>query len=262
MAHPFPFGPNPAFAELMTKSLAERRSAYADEGWRQRAAIGASEQVIMGPRWETVTVAESRAHAELVGARLSDVAIGRGQDPLEALLDLALDEADLGLRVQSTICNDDPSEVERILQEPHCAIGISDAGAHLDQLCDAPQATDFLGNWVRGRKVMSLEEGIRRLTGAQAALFGLDDRGTLQVGRAADVVVFDPDTIGPGPTRRLRDFPGDAERLSAPEPEGIHSVFVNGVRICGSAETGEVVTTARPGRIIRPALQPLRARAT
>jgi N-acyl-D-amino-acid deacylase len=100
---------------------------------------------------------------------------------------------------------------------------------------------------------MPLEEGVRRLTGAQAALFGLGDRGTLQVGRAADVVVFDPDTIGPGPIRRLRDFPGDAERLSAPEPEGIHSVFVNGVRIAGSAETGEVVTTALPGQIVRPA---------
>jgi N-acyl-D-aspartate/D-glutamate deacylase len=262
MAHPFPFGPNPAFADLTTRSLAERRSAYADEGWRQRAGIGAREQVIMGPRWETVTVAESRAHADLVGARLSDVAIERGQDPLEALLDLALDEADLGLRVHSTVCNDDPSEVGRILQEPHCAIGISDAGAHLDQLCDAPQATDFLGNWVRGRNVMSLEEGVRRLTGAQAALFGLDDRGTLQVGQAADVVVFDPDTIGPGPTVRLRDFPGDAERLSAPEPEGIHSVFVNGVRIAGAVETGEIVTTARPGQIVRPARQHLRAGAT
>ncbi|HXA32847.1 MAG TPA: amidohydrolase family protein, partial [Acidimicrobiales bacterium] len=262
MAHPFPFGPNPAFADLMTSSLANRRAAYTDPAWRQQAVTGANEQVIMGPRWETFTIAESVGHAELVGASLSDLAVQQGQHPLEVLFDLALDEADLGLRVQCTVCNDDPDEVDRLLREPHCALGISDAGAHLDQLCDAPQATDFLGNWVRGRNVMSLEEAVRRLTGAQAALFGLDDRGTLLVGQAADIVVFDPETIAPGPTRRLRDFPGDAERLSAPAPEGIHSVFVNGVRIAGSPVAGEEASSELPGQLVRPAVRRPHARVS
>ena len=100
-----------------------------------------------------------------------------------------------------------------------CTLGLSDAGAHVGQLCDAPQATDYLGNWVRDRSLMTLEDAVRRLTSGQADMFGLPDRGRLVAGAWADVVVFDPATVGPGPVRRVADFPAGSERLTADAPD-------------------------------------------
>jgi N-acyl-D-amino-acid deacylase len=137
-----------------------------------------------------------------------------------------------------------------LLTEPNCTLGLSDAGAHVGQLCDAPQATDFLGNWVRDRAVMPLEAAIRKLTGVQADLLGLPGRGYLRPGAWADVVVFDPETIGPGPVRRVRDFPGDCERLTADAPTGVQHVLVNGVPI---RLDGMPCRDVRPGRVVSPA---------
>jgi N-acyl-D-aspartate/D-glutamate deacylase len=99
---------------------------------------------------------------------------------------------------------------------------------------------------------MPLEQGIRRLTGVQADLFGFADRGYIRPGSAADLVVFDPDTVAPGPVRRVRDFPGDAERLTAPEPVGVRHVVVNGTPIRVDAATDTAAVEARPGRLVRP----------
>ena len=154
------------------------------------------------------------------------------------------------MRVACFLANDDPEEIAHLIKQEHVTLGLSDAGAHVGQLCDAPQATDFLGNWVRGRGVMSLEEGVRRLTSLQADILGLPDRGRIAAGKWADVVVFDPDTVAPGPTRRLADFPAGSSRLTADQPTGIRHVLVNGVPI---HIDGEHDTTARPGRLIRPA---------
>ena len=110
-------------------------------------------------------------------------------------------------------------------------LGLSDAGAHIDQLCDAPLPTDLLGTWVRERNVLALEHAVRKLTGEPADMFGFVGRGYLREGYAADICVFDPATVGTGPTRRVRDFPADAERLTAEEPTGIRHVLVNGTPI-------------------------------
>src|SRR5205807_10081748 len=111
------------------------------------------------------------------------------------------------------------------------ALGLSDAGAHVDQLCDAPLFTDLLATWVRDRQAMTLEKAVRKMTGEPADLFGFVGRGYLRKGCWADVCVFDPDPVGPGPTRRVRDFPADAERLTAEEPTGMRHILVNGTPI-------------------------------
>ena len=153
-------------------------------------------------------IRESRARPDLEGARVGDLAEAQGVDPFDVMLDVARDEPDLDLRVQCVVANDDHDGVARLLGEEHCTLGLSDAGAHVGQLCDAPQATDFLGNWVRGRHLMPLETAVRKLTGVQADLFGFADRGYLRPGAWADVTVFDPRTVAPGPIRRVADFPG------------------------------------------------------
>ncbi len=142
-----------------------------------------------------------------------------------------MEDPDLLLRVRCVVANDDPTEVAFLISEEHCAFGLSDAGAHVGQLCDAPQATDLLGNWVRDRNVMTLEQAVHRLTKSQADLFQIVDRGELRVGAWADIVVFDPATVAPGPIRRVADFPANSERLTADQPEGVRHVLVNGVPI-------------------------------
>ena len=146
------------------------------------------------------------------------------------MCELAVAE-DLETRFRAYIANDDIEAVADLLTHEHVVLGLSDAGAHIDQLCDAPLYTDLLGTWVRERRLMPLEKAVRKLSGEAADLFGFVRRGYLREGHWADVCVFDPQTVGPGPTRRVRDFPADAERLTAEEPTGVRHVLVNGTPI-------------------------------
>lgn len=134
----------------------------------------------------------------------------------------------LKTRFRAHIANDDVDAVGHLLTHDSMALGLSDAGAHVDQICDAPLPTDLLGTWVRERGVMPLERAVHKLTGEPADMFGFTRRGYLREGNWADVCVFDPATVDTGPTRRVRDFPADAERLTAEEPLGVRHVLVNG----------------------------------
>ncbi|TMK60992.1 MAG: amidohydrolase, partial [Actinobacteria bacterium] len=146
------------------------------------------------------------------------------------MLDLAMSE-DLETRYMIVLANDDEDGIYRLLHEDQMLLGLSDAGAHVSQLCDAVLPTDLLGNWVREREAISLEEAVRKLTGEPATVFGYRNRGVLAPGKAADVTVFDLSAVGTGPMRRVRDFPADGERLVADEPQGIRHVVVNGTPI-------------------------------
>jgi N-acyl-D-aspartate/D-glutamate deacylase len=206
------------------------------------------------PRWDAYDVMESTAHPELVGRRLADVDAAPGTDALDRLLALALEEPDPGhLRVRAVVANDDVDGVRLLLNEEGCTLGLSDAGAHVGQLCDAPMPTDLLGPWVRERHVMPLEEAVRKLTSVQAQLFGFSGRGVLAAGAHADVVVFDPATVAPGPLRRVRDFPANAERLTADQPRGMHHVFVNGRPVVSEGKLVEAALADRPGSVLAPA---------
>lgn len=247
LAEPFTFNVNSEFAGLMSGSLAERRAAYADHEWRERVRAVWSTGTFMVPRWETFEISECSTTPQLEGRRVADLALEGGVDPFDFVLDLALEDPDLLLRVRCVVANDDPTEVAFLISEEHCAFGLSDAGAHVGQLCDAPQATDLLGNWVRDRNVMTLEQAVHRLTKSQADLFQIVDRGELRVGAWADIVVFDPATVAPGPIRRVADFPANSERLTADQPEGVRHVLVNGVPI--RKDGTQLTLSAGPGCI-------------
>jgi N-acyl-D-aspartate/D-glutamate deacylase len=219
------------FAELMKVSRQVRIAAFRDQEWRA-LAFNDLEQGATGmkPRWDTYEVSESDRFPELVGRRVTDIARERGSNPLDVMCELSLAE-DLKTRFRAYIANDDPDAVGLLLTENHVVLGLTDAGAHVDQLCDAPLPTDLLGQWVREREIMPLEQAIRKLTGEPADMFGFERRGYLREGYHADVCVFDPATVGPGPQVRLRDLPANGERLTNEEPSGVRHVLVNGTLI-------------------------------
>ena len=251
MTDPFTLNVNPEFAALMSEDQDARLKAYEDEDWRDRTAEAFEHQKAMRPRWETFQIAESSTRPELIGRRLTDVADELGVRPLDVLLDTAVSD-NLNTRISCIIANDDPEGVAMLLRQDGCTLGLSDAGAHVGQLCDAPQATDFLGNWVRDRELMPMEKAVRKLSAVQADLFNLVDRGYLREGAFGDVVVFDPDTVAPGPLRRIRDFPANAERLTADASVGITHVLVNGTPIRSDGEMDQNGVDAHPGDILRP----------
>jgi N-acyl-D-amino-acid deacylase len=229
LADPYSLNTGQVFGELMKVSRAVRLAAYRDPAWRTLAAADL-EKSPMKPRWETFEVSESQGFPELQGRRVSELAEERGCGPLDVMCEIAVAE-DLTTRFRAYIANDDVAAVSHLLTHESVALGLSDAGAHIDQLCDAPLPTDLLGLWVRERRVMPLEAAVHKLTGEPATMFGFRNRGYLREGYCADVCVFDPKTVGPGPTRRVRDFPADAERLTAEEPTGVRHVLVNGTPI-------------------------------
>jgi N-acyl-D-aspartate/D-glutamate deacylase len=255
LVEPFTLNTNPVFAELSGGGLEQRRAAYADPAWRERAREAWNQDRRFRPRWSTMQVMESAAHPELIGRGIPDIAAERGIDTFDALLDIALAEPDLLLRIKVVVANDDIEGVTTLLQDEHTTLGLSDAGAHVGQLCDAPLPTDLLGNWVRDREVLSLETAVRKLSGQQADLFGFEGRGYLRPGGWADVTVFDLATVAPGPLRRLRDFPAGSERLTADAPTGMRHVLVNGQPIQQDGKPVEDTLAGRPGQIVRPALR-------
>jgi N-acyl-D-aspartate/D-glutamate deacylase len=244
MADAYSLNTGTVFGELMQGDRAARIAAYRDPEWRARAAADL-ENSPMKPRWETFEVSESERFPELEGRRVRELADERGCGPLDVMCELALAE-DLTTRFRAYIANDDVEAVGRLLTHASVALGLSDAGAHVDQLCDAPLPTDLLGTWVRERQVMPLAQAVRKLSGEAADLFGFVRRGYLREGYWADVCVFDPQTVGTGPMRRVRDFPADGERLTAEEPTGMRHVLVNGTPIRADGTQLDSLA-ARPG---------------
>ncbi len=226
---PYSLNVGSVFGELLKGDREARVAAYRDPAWRARASADL-EQAPMKPRWETFEVSESERFPEFEGRRVSELARDRGSSPLDVMCELAVAD-DLKTRFRAYIANDDVEAVGHLLTHESVALGLSDAGAHVDQLCDAPLPTDLLGTWVRQRQLMPLEKAVRKLTGEPADVFGFARRGYLREGYWADVCVFDPDRVAPGPVRRVRDFPADGERLTAEEPAGVRHVLVNGTLI-------------------------------
>jgi N-acyl-D-aspartate/D-glutamate deacylase len=249
MAEPTAFYVMPAFAEFVALSEQGRLRLYADAGWRDRVQQNLSESGLLNSRWGQTTITESPAHPALEGRSIGEIATEWNRSPFDALCAVAVAD-EMRTRVRTTFANDDVDGVTRLLQGDGCILGLSDAGAHVSQLCDAVMPTDFLAHWVRDRGVMTLERGVRKLTGEIADLLELD-RGVLQVGAPADVVVIDYECLSPGPIRRVCDFPADGERLVADQPAGIDHVLVNGVpiRMNGVSLSGELET--KPGSILR-----------
>jgi N-acyl-D-amino-acid deacylase len=245
LADPFPFANVPAFAEILGQPHAGRAGLYADDGWRARARPQLRE--LWGAMLETTVVAESDVHPDLVdGPTLGKLAAERGIDPLDVMIDLALAE-DLGTRFRVTMINDAESQIADLLNRPRFMVGLSDAGAHTSQLCDANYATYLLSRFVRELGAISLETGVWRLTGHPARAYGLAGRGVIEPGAHADLVAFDPETVGTTRAERIRDFPGGADRLVA-RSTGIEHVWVSGTAV---RRHGTDLDGVRPGGLLR-----------
>ena len=189
----------------------------------------------------------------LKGRKVADIAAERGDaDPFETLLDIsAADELRTVLWPMPTD-NDPGSWTLRAdtWAEPDIMLGGSDAGAHLDRMAGAPYPTRFLGDCLRGRKLVPLERAIQMITDEQAQLFGLRERGRLAEGYWADIAVFDPETVDVRRRDpRALDLPGGSARLTGGS-QGVMRVLVNGVEIVrdGAASGALPGTLMRSGR--------------
>ena len=180
---------------------------------------------------------------------MAEIARERGVHPVDLALDLGL-ETDLEARFRMAVFNTDEAEVAELLTHPATMIGLSDAGAHASQLCDACFATHLLGHWVREKSVLSLEQAVHLLTARSADVFGLYDRGRLEPGLAADVAIFDPDSVGCSPLRRVNDLPAGADRLVS-DAIGIDAVIVNGTPIRENGADCVEPEGPLPGRVLR-----------
>jgi N-acyl-D-amino-acid deacylase len=253
LAEPFTLNSRPSFSRLMDLSLEDRMAAYGDPAWRAATweeLSGGNGGGGLPFNWPSVSVAESASRPDLVGRGVVEVAAERGCTPLDVMLDISLEDK-LETRFLSVLANDDADAIAWLLPRDNVLLGLADSGAHVSQLCDACFATDLLGTWVRDRHVMPIERAVHKLTGEPAAVYGLADRGTVEVGKAADLCVFDPETVAPGPLRRVHDFPAEGERLTADAPTGMTHVFVNGVPIRVDNEPAAEGLDARPGTILR-----------
>ncbi|MEU3972103.1 N-acyl-D-amino-acid deacylase family protein [Streptomyces bacillaris] len=190
----------------------------------------------------------STANEGLTGRVVNDIAAERGQDPFHCLVEICAAD-DLRTVLWPMPTDNDPASWElrrRTWEHPDVLLGGSDAGAHLDRMCGAPYTTRFLGDCLRGRKLVPLTTAVRMLTDDPARLFGLRERGRIEEGFHADLVLFDPERIDAGPATLVHDLPGESPRLDS-KAIGIVSVRVNGVETLRD----DKVTGAVPGTVLR-----------
>ncbi|MBK7977934.1 MAG: amidohydrolase family protein [Deltaproteobacteria bacterium] len=250
----FVFDSLPGWGAVLAGTHDEKKRALADPAVRERLRGGyASPEAgvfafLLTPDLLRIVETFTAAGKAVEGRTVGEVAAERGRDPFDVLFDLAVEE---DLRTQFTpMVPGDDDESWRIRGEmwrdPRVLIGASDAGAHLDMIDTFNLPTQLLGPCVRERRLIGLEDAIHGITDRPARLYGVRERGRLAVGWHADVVVFDPDRIAPGPLHTRADLPGGASRLFG-EAIGIDHVLVNGAEIVRGGE----LTGARPGTILR-----------
>ena len=201
-------------------------------------------------RWELFTVdqVQSPKQKKFRGRKIGDIAKELGKTPFDTFLDIALEDELLTYFMPPTMGEDDATWALRakLWKDDRTIIGASDAGAHLDMIDTFAFSSQVLGEGVRKRKLISVEDAVHQLTEVPAKLYGLKERGRLEVGWHADVVVFDLESVGLGETYTKFDLPGGAGRLYA-DAKGIDHVFANGVEIISHGKD----TGARPGTILR-----------
>lgn len=248
---------NRLFTEAAT--VAERMALIADPAFRDHVRHSVERYnrdpdrgpTLPPPAWDVLHVNRvTRPENEpLVGRSIVDIAAERGVHPTDAFLDVAASE---DLAVEFLWRTETPEWIEgtRVAQaDPHLLVGTSDGGAHLDRDDGAEAHTWFLQHWVREWGGFTLEEGVRQITAIPAALCGFTDRGLLLVGYAADIVIFDPDTVGPDRKWLAHDFPNGAARWTS-RPKGVKATIVNGVPIVLDGELRP--DAGLPGQVLRP----------
>jgi N-acyl-D-aspartate/D-glutamate deacylase len=247
----------PGWKEVLTLPVPERIAALADRSVRDRLAAGAASDEAGLLRqlldWDRITICETftPATAACVGRTGRELAADIGTTALDAILDIVVADR-LRTGMETAPMGDDP-ETWRLRAEtwsdPRVVVGGSDAGAHLDIMCGALNTSVHLGPNVRDRQLLPLERAVHQLTDIPARLYGLRGRGRVAPGYWADLMIFDPATVGPGSVRTVADLPAGASRLYG-QGVGIAHVLVNGTPIVSHGELcgDEPGTLLRAGR--------------
>ncbi|HET8579702.1 MAG TPA: amidohydrolase family protein [Nitrospiraceae bacterium] len=244
----------PSWKSVMLLPLEKRKQAFRDPEVRAKLHLEAVETPRdpsragdFTRRWDLQFVFRPALpkHQHLKGKSVAEIAREQGKDVLDVFLDLSLEE-DLETEFERREVNSDEAAMTALLTSPYIVIGQSDGGAHVVFRTDYSYSTYLLSHWVREKGIMSLEEAIRKLTFVPASLFGLFDRGLVRPGMTADLMVFDPETIGPLEPGEAHDLPGGAKRRKQ-LAQGIEWTVVNGQVLL---ENGEH-TGVYPGKVAR-----------
>ena len=248
MRNPFSFAGFPSWKRVFEdKSKAAQAAVYRDRAFRDRFREELKNPIGFG-NWGRISVHEVK-RPELKkheGKTVAELAAEQGKDGVDAFLDLTLaDDLENEFTMQSF--NSRADRMAELLNNKDMLLGLGDGGAHLDMLCDSGYPTYVLGTWVREKKVLTLEEAVRRMTSDPADFLGIPDRGRIAPGMAADLAIFDPATVGSGGRpERLYDLPGGAKRMVM-RSRGIEYTLVNGEV---TWEKGHLTGTAA-GKVLR-----------
>ena len=245
-----PFDRLPVWKELRALPLAEQRQRLRDPALRRRlvdAARERDERRAIGAEPRPAAYEWIFLFDRVDGPRRSvaDVARERGLDPVEAMIDLAL-EKDLERFFLQPIANENQDHALELMQHPRTVVTFSDSGAHVSQIMDASLQTHVLSHWVREKQALTLEQAVRMLSFDTATHWGFADRGLIREGMAADVLVFDPETVGAEMPEVVHDLPAGARRL-VQRGRGIAATVVNGDIVLRDGKP----TGALPGQLLR-----------
>ena len=248
MRSPFAFAAFPSWKRLFENTDKEaQRRVYADPKFRDAFRKDLKNPTSFAD-WARITLHETKNPEvrKWEGKTVAEIAAARGVDGVDALLDVTLeDDLENEFTVQSW--NTRIDRMTELLNDPAMLIGLGDGGAHLDMLCDSGYPTYVLGTWVRERKVLTLEHAVQRMTSDPADFFGIKDRGRIAPGMAADLVLFDPNTVGcEMRPERLHDLPGGGKRM-VKRSRGIHMTMVNGEITWADGK----LTGAQAGKVLR-----------
>ena len=244
------FDEMPAWKNLMILPLDQRARSFGDPQIRAHLdkALAESKPISFSRRWDLVFVknAGRAENKSFEGQSIEQLARRQSKSPIDAFLDLALAE-NLETIFEDAATQADEQAVKEIFSNPHVLLGQSDAGAHVANANPGfGFATTMIAYWVRDRGIMNLEAAIKKLTFLPASIFGMNDRGLLRRGLAADLFVFDPETIDLLPPEKRNDLPEGAARY-VQRAKGIHCTIVNGSLLMkDGAHTGVF-----PGRVLR-----------
>jgi N-acyl-D-amino-acid deacylase len=246
-----PFDKWEHWKDLRSLSLPEQKEKLQDPAVKAKLVEVANQEYtgprIVGaelrpPNWDYVYPMDDMVYDKQSMAQLAEQ---KGVNPVELMIDMAL-ERDLKMFFRAPIANENMDEVIELIKHPRSVVTFSDSGAHVSQIMDSSLQTHLLSYWVREKQALTLEEAVRQITYNTATMWGLHDRGLIRRGMAADLVVFDPDTIGPNMPEVVHDLPSGARRLKQ-TATGIKNTIVNGEILL----TDNVHSGAVPGRLLR-----------
>ncbi len=246
-----PFDKWDMWRDMRKLSLAEQKKWLLDADKRRQLVEIASKPyegpIVRGaearpPKWDEIF-----ALSDMKGPHKSMAELARQKNthPVDLMIDMAL-ERDLKFFMIQPIANENQGEALELMKHPRSVVTFSDSGAHVSQIMDSSLQTHLLSHWVREKQAFTLEEAVKLITNDTATQFGFHDRGLLREGMAADIVLFDPDTVGPHMPEVVCDLPAGAKRLKQ-TADGMRATVVGGQVVLKD----NIHTGALPGRVLR-----------